>query len=250
MKRGSGSGAARRQKSSGHQLELRFRTWGGSRKGAGRKPRSGSTVRHSTRPAHSRHHPLHVTLRVDKGVPSLRGKVAFRAVKRSLLLANTRSKHRQHFRITHYSVQGNHVHLVAEASSRERLSRGIQGLSARIARRVNLATGRTGRLFAERYHCRALRSPREVRHALAYVLLNERHHLHAQRGLSLPPWYFDSFSSAAEFDSWRPLFGLDPPPPPVRDVTVAPQTFLLSRLWKRHGLIAPDEVPGGPRRRR
>ncbi len=80
---------------------------------------------------------------------------------------------------------------------------------------------------------------------MAYVLLNERRHLAAERKLSLPPWYFDGCSSAAEFGGWRPLFGLDPPPPPKVDVMRPAQTFLLTKLWKKHGLIAPDEVPRG-----
>ncbi|HXK16367.1 MAG TPA: transposase [Polyangiaceae bacterium] len=204
---------------------------------------------HVARPGHSRHHPLHVTLRAAEGVPNLRSKRAFRALQRALLLANTEGKHRDHFRVTHFSVQGNHVHLMAEASDHARLSRGVQGLAIRMARRLNLSLERRGRVFSERYHARALRTPREVRNALAYVLLNERRHLAKERGLSLPPWYFDPCSSAAEFDGWRPLHGLDPPPQTARAATVPPKTFLLSHLWRRHGLIAPDEVPATPKSR-
>lgn len=221
-----------------------FRTWGGKRAGAGRPRRSKQSVPHAARPKHSQHHPLHITLRVRDGVPNLRGKLAYRVIKKALGLANTRSKHHEHFRVTHYSVQGNHVHLVAEASDRERLFRGVQGLAVRIARRFNRAFERRGALFSERYHARALRTPREVRHALAYVLLTERRHLRAERGLTLPPWYFDPCSSAAEFDGWRAIHGLDPPRAPARDVTVPARSYLLRRLWRRHGLIMPDEVPG------
>jgi hypothetical protein len=201
-------------------------------------------VSHAVRPAHSRHHPLHITLRALPGVASLRSKRAFKVVKKSLLLANTVALHREHFRVTHFSVQGNHVHLIAEASDRKRLSRGVQGLAIRLAKRLNRALARRGSVFSERYHVRALRSPREVRNALAYVLLNERRHLKAERGLTLPPWYFDPCSSAAEFDGWRAVHGLDPPPAPVREVTATPQSFLLSSLWRKRGLIFPDEVPG------
>src|SRR6185369_703513 len=158
------------------------------------------------------------TLRVVEGVPNLRKKQLFGSIKRALGLANTNGKHREHFRVTHFSVQGNHLHLVTEATDRERLSHGMQGLTIRIARRLNAALARRGRVFLERYHARALRTPREVRHALAYVLLNERRHLALERGLSLPPWYFDPCSSAREFDGWRHLHGLDPPPPAQRDV--------------------------------
>lgn len=231
------------------QGALAFRTWGGRRPGAGRPRRSKQSVPHEVRPEHSRHHPLHITLRVREGVPNLRGKLAYKVIKKAFGLANVRGKHHEHFRVTHYSVQSNHVHLVAEASNRERLSRGVQGLAVRIARRFNRALERRGPLFSERYHARALRTPREVRHALAYVLLNERRHLQAERGLTLPPWYFDPCSSAAEFDGWRSIHGLNPPPAPIRDVTVPPHSYLLRHLWRRHGLITPDEVPG-PRPRR
>jgi hypothetical protein len=192
---------------------------------------------------------LHVTLRVVDGLPSLRSKVAFKVVKKALALAKTRAKHREDFRVTHYSVQGNHVHLVADATDARRVSRGVQGLAIRVARRLNLALGRKGRVFAERYHSRPLKTPREVRHALAYVLLNERRHLAKERGLSLPPWYFDPCSSAVEFDGWRPHVGLPLPPLVKPDVTAPARTFLLRRLWRRYGLIAPDEVPSGSRKR-
>jgi REP element-mobilizing transposase RayT len=228
----------------GEQLAFAFRKWGGVRRGAGRKRRGKRRVSHGARPGHSRHHPLHITLRVVDGLPSLRGKRAFQCIKRAFALANTQGKHREDFRVTHFSVQGNHAHLIAEASDRLHLSRGMQGLAIRVAKRVHRALERRGAVFAERFHARVLRTPREVRHALAYVLLNERRHLKAERGLTLPPWYFDPCSSAREFDGWRPVYGLAPPPEPVRDVTALPHAFLLRSLWRRHGLIVPDEVPG------
>ncbi len=220
------------------------RKWGGVRQGAGRKRSAKVFVPHTPRPPHSPEHPLHVTLRIREGIPSLRKKRIFRAVKRSFLEANTRSKHREDFRVTHFSVQGNHVHLVTEATDEARLARGVQGLSVRIARGINAVLDRRGGVFARRYHARALHTPRDVRNVLAYVLLNEQRHLYQFRRLTLGPWYFDPCSSAAEFDGWRRLSGLDPPPAPTRDVTAQPRCELLKLLWRRHGLIRPDEVPG------
>ena len=196
------------------------------------------------RPPHEPEHPLHITLRVLPHVPNLRAKRAFKAVKHALRLANSKGRHRHGFRITHYSVQSNHLHLIAEASDERKLSRGMQGLAVRIARRLNIAVGRRGTVFESRYHARPLLTPREVRIALAYVLLNERRHLAANLGLTLPAWYFDPCSSALEFDGWRPYHGLSPPPSAPRDVTARPQSRLLRSLWRRHGLIKPDEVPG------
>ncbi|RYZ03571.1 MAG: hypothetical protein EOO73_27190 [Myxococcales bacterium] len=219
--------------------------WGGRRVGAGRKPSAASArISHAKRARHFASHPLHVTLRVVAGLPSLRKRKHLQVVKRAFLLAKTAGKHREDFRITHFSVQGNHVHLVTEATNETHLARGVQGLAVRIARRLNRALDRRGRIFSRRYFARALKTPRDVRNVLAYVLLNEQRHLYKARRLSLPPWYYDPCSSAAEFDGWLALSGLDPPPLAPREVTVPARSDLLRSLWRRCGLIATDEIPG------
>ena len=137
-------------------------------------------------------------------------------------------------RLVHYSVQSNHLHLIVEAADRRALTRGMQGLAIRLARRINASSGRRGRLFNDRYHARALRTPLEVRRVLVYVLRNDQRHW-AQGGLSLPPWDLDPCSSASIFDGFLPLPGLAMPPPEEPSVTVAPMCLLLRRGWKRHG---------------
>jgi hypothetical protein len=103
------------------------------------------------------------------------------------------------FSLVHFSVQRDHLHLIAEASDRRALSRGVQGLAIRVARAVNLQLGRKGRLFADRYHSRALKTPREARFALRYVLLNSRKHASRERSEGVPLAFVDSRSSAAWF---------------------------------------------------
>ena len=44
---------------------------------------------------------------------------------------------------------------------------------------VNQMTVRRGALFRDRHHRHALKTPREVRNALVYVLFNARKHEHA-----------------------------------------------------------------------
>jgi len=61
-----------------------------------------------------------------------------------------------------------------------------------------------------RYHHRVLRTPREVRRAVAHVLLNARRHL-----------------------------AKDAPCEVAR-----PRTWLLRIGWRRHGLVDPAEAPG------
>jgi len=152
-------------------------------------------------------------------------------------------------RLVHYSVQGNHLHLLVEAKGREALSRGMQGLTIRLARGLNRVMGRRGKVFADRYHARALRTPGEVRHALAYVLLNAEHHgigwRAGRRGPALDPC-----TSGRSFDGWRGAHSAPTRGPPALrarrpdsaaspDVpVVAPRTWLLRTGWRRHGLLA------------
>jgi REP-associated tyrosine transposase len=72
--------------------------------------------------------------------------------------------------------RGNHLHLLVEASDREGLTRGIQGLGIRIARALNHLMQRRGRVVHDRYHAHILRTPTEVRHARRYLLNNAAHH--------------------------------------------------------------------------
>ena len=116
--------------------------------------------------------PLHVTLKRAAGVPSFRRAAIMRVVRAAIAAGG----HRGDFRVVHYNVLGDHLHLVVEAAGAAALARGMQGLSVRLARRVNALLGRRGRLLAQRYHARPRRTPTEVRNAVRYVLLNARHH--------------------------------------------------------------------------
>ncbi len=115
---------------------------------------------------------MHVTLRVREGVPSLRSVRLVREVERSFRKACDQRR----FRVVQYSLQGNHVHLIVEAADTEALGRGMMSVASRLGRAVNRVFSRTGRVLADRYHARVLKTPREVRNALAYVLLNARRH--------------------------------------------------------------------------
>jgi len=213
-----------------HQLVFpEPRTWGGRRAGAGRKltPRRRPGVSHGVRSPHLAAHPVHVTLRTGPFVRCLRAGRVFPAVRRALAVASHGS-----FRILHFSVQEDHLHLIVEADDGRTLGRGIRGLAIRVARAVNRALGRRGAVWGDRYHARALTSPREVRHALVYVLMNRRKHGGEERGL-------DPCSSALYFDGWRQPIWTVPPAAPV----VRARTWLAAVGWRRHGLIDFDERP-------
>ncbi len=76
---------------------------------------SGARVLHRKREKIPGYCPVHVTFRVRKDVPGLRRKVVIRAFRRWLAKACERGR----FRVVHYSVQKNHVHLLVEAQARE-----------------------------------------------------------------------------------------------------------------------------------
>ena len=224
--------------SASEQLAFTFRTHGGARLGAGRKPASPRPpVHHVKRPALPAHCPSHVTLRIRHGFPSLRNRRFVSEFRRSLREACERGA----FRVCHYSVQRDHVHLVVEAAGKESLADGMKAVASRIARAVNRVFGCRGPVLFGRYHTRVLRTPREVRHALAYVLLNVRKHWRQRNGVA-PPVRLDAASSGAWFDGWRRLAPVTEPRG-VRDVAL-PRTWLLGRGWRDHGLVDPAEVPG------
>ena len=155
------------------QMALRFRTWGGKRKNAGRKPNGSRTgVSHLRRESFERTCPVHVTLRTSDRVYNLRSRRCFAAIGSSIAAAAERFG----VRIVQFSVMGNHVHLIVEAASSEALSRAMQGFSIRVAKRLNRVMKRSGKVLADRFHARTLRTPREVRAALAYVRDNARKH--------------------------------------------------------------------------
>ena len=140
------------------QQEFTFRTRGGRRRGAGRKSaRFRGAVPHSARPEHKKAHPVHITLRASRRLPSLRRQVVFLEIRRAL--GRTA---RSWFRLVHFSVQTDHLHLLVEAADKSSLSRGLMGLSIRVARAVNRTLKRTGRVWDDRFHARALTSPLEV----------------------------------------------------------------------------------------
>ncbi len=243
------------------QLSLTFpNTWGGRRPGAGSKRVGRPNTPHRARPHHDSAQPVHVTLRSRLG--PLRSQHLFPVVQ----LAIRRACHREprRFRVVHFSVQRDHVHLVVEAQNARALSSGMRSVAIRVARYVNDLLSRRGSLWADRWHGRALTSPREVRNVLLYVLANFRKHGRGELSAGL-----DAYSSAAWFDGWRewaPSSGLPPPlagprrPSWLRQVTgtgadtdgarneveacpvLASRTWLGGQGWRRYGLLGLKEA--------
>ena len=98
-----------------------------------------------------------------------------------------------------------------------------------------------GGCFADRYHDHILKSPREVRNALRYVLGNARHHAALGRMVAVPQ-AIDTYTSAPWFDGFRETIVVRGIEAVVRPVTEA-HTWLLTIGWRRHGLLSVAERP-------
>ncbi len=206
------------------------------REGAGRKPGPNPMVRHRSRPVFASRHPCHVTLQIRERVPSLRRGSFVRAFEETL----ARGCERGEFRLVHYALLGNHAHFIVEAKSRHALGRGMKSVAMRMVRAAERAFAWRGKLLADRYHMRVLKTPREVRNAIRYVLLNARRH-----AVRLRPGSIDPASSGRWFEGWRRGKGFESADG-VRPVAF-PHTWLLDVGWRRHGLLDPSEAPGTAR---
>lgn len=217
--------------------QLTFFPRGGKRDGAGRKPKGKrALVSHAKREKVTWHTPVLVTMRLGAGLPTLRAPAPFALLKAAFSGATGRFD----FQIVHYSVQSNHLHLIVEARSEHALGRGMKGLGGRMTKALKKLWNVEEPIFADRYHSEVLRSPRQVRHTLGYVLNNHRKHgLHTIG-------YCDPYSSGDLFDGWidAPIrlmgwaeFGERPP-------CSRPRSYLLRKGWQRHDLLDLHEVPG------
>jgi len=222
---------------------------GGYREGAGRKrtlpgkPR----VKHRVRPAMGDRYAAHVTTRMRPEIARLRGWDIGRVVRRAFVYgcrfgAVVDGDRMLEFRICQFSIQGNHIHMICEATDNEALARGVQGWAVRVARGLNAFLEREGSVFVDRYHLEVLRNPTQTRNALCYVLQNALHHRER-----LSPRYngIDPFSSAWWFDGWLDHSWREGVSPPEDRSVAEPRTWLLRVGWRRakRGLISINEIP-------
>jgi REP element-mobilizing transposase RayT len=251
--RKSAATRARRRRPEPEQLSL-FKSRGGKRRGAGRKPkgrRAGSP--HKTRPDLLARHPVHVVLRVISAVGNLRRRFTYRAIREATLT----TARREDFRIVHLSIQRTHIHLLVEADHKDALAAGMQGFQISAAKHLNAAISRgkpgprrRGMVFPDRYHAEIITSPRQARHAMSYVLGNWRKH-EEDRAQPMAAWTIDWFSSAAMFPGWaeygEQAFLWRGPETYDPLVVYQPRTWLLREGWKKAGAISYRDVPSAKR---
>jgi putative transposase len=164
------------------------------------------------------------TLRIASDIPSLRSSRRFALIRKCFAKAKVRTG----MRLVEFTVLSNLLHLIVEADTSTELSRGMQGLCVRLARVLNEALKRSGRIFADHFHSEILRSPTQLVNAIRYVLDNAARHY----GRTIVG---DAFSSAAEENA---------------EVLVKPSGWLLRSGWARAPRALLDRLLRSPRYQR
>lgn len=168
------------------KLNIYKGTRGGRRPGSGRKRIHSPGVAHRVREKTTHRQALHVNFKVQT---SIRNKSCLKILKRAIYNAR-----RQGLRILHFSLESNHVHLILEAHNNGILSRGMRSLTITFAKGVN-----RGRIQPERYHLHVLKSLRETKTAINYVLLNHQKHRNLKKA------YINPYSSLGVVQDLRQL---------------------------------------------
>ena len=100
-------------------------------------------------------------------------------------------------------------------------------------------------MFDNRFHVEVIRSPRQARHALAYVLNNWRKH-DVNREDSMRGWKVDPWSTGWKFDGWKEGVARDRErfPDGYEHLVVGDaKTWFLTAGWRRYGLVSMYEKP-------
>ena len=210
---------------------------------------------HRPRPKHVGRHPVLVTLRARRGLPSLRADLVSDMLRRVLHGQRRGRRYSKVFQVVEFTIQDDHLHFIVEATgvaatgtvdtpdaldAPNALRSGVSGLVIAFAKRLNELLSRRGKVWGDRFHTRELASPSEVRGALVYVFRNVARHGAYLFGFGT----VDQLSSAPRFTRWTA---------PVLDVNgdaalwpqAPPKTWLLERGWwtkTRQGLLDPNEV--------
>ena len=206
-------------------------------RGPGRPKKQGAGLSHQKRETLARGSVLHITAKLKRGLPRLRGRKPLGAI----TAAVRKFGKEDGFRLVHFSVQRDHLHLIIETDARSQLSRAMQKLMISIARRLNVLWGEgkrwIGRIFKERYHEHVLRTPTEVRWALVYVLHNGAKHGEVKQGV------VDPYSTAAHFAGYKE--GIRVGSLIATEILVDAKTWPLTEGWKRvrGGLLSVNEIP-------
>jgi REP element-mobilizing transposase RayT len=145
------------------KLNLNRGRHGGRREGAGRRRTHSEGVAHRERECVTSRTPLHINFKYRV---LIKNKACLKILKGAIINARKTG-----LGVVHFSLQHNHVHLIVEAPDNKTLTKGMRSLTVTFAKRL-----RKGKVQLERYHLHVLRTLKETRNAVKYVLFNEQRH--------------------------------------------------------------------------
>lgn len=145
------------------ELDLYKGRRGGPRPGAGRPRKKSKGVAHVRREFVTPHTPLHINFKYSAFIQTDN-------VLKSLEIACYNALSFD-FEVCYYTIQSNHIHLIAEAKDRTALIKGMRSITNTLIKRIGKGSNQI-----ERYHLHVLKNPTETKNALEYVIHNDMKH--------------------------------------------------------------------------
>lgn len=183
-------------------------------KGAGRPAIHDRGIRHIARDEIKRSTPLHLTIKINREKAGLKNKSVLKTLHDSIKKARLIG-----LRIIHYTLEYDHVHLLVEADNNEILGRGMQSFGISFSKGINKIKKLKGQVFKTRYHFRKLKTPKEIKNAINYILGNALKH---KKACSIVNPY-NSLVVVSDFSKLYPGFE-------IGIIDTIKSSFLLSEL--------------------
>lgn len=146
---------------------------GGRRPKCGRKRLKSKGVSHRSREQVTGRDLLHINFKYKTYV---RSDAFYEVFKRGI-----KNSARFDFKILSFSIESNHIHLIAEAGNSDNLTLGMKSLTCTLSKGLNLIKNTNGKTQIERFHLHILKNPQEARNAINYVLFNHEKHTGTQK---------------------------------------------------------------------
>lgn len=194
------------------KLNLDKGSRGGRRSGSGRRRLHSKGVAHRAREEVTKRTPVHVNFKYKTHI---RNKTCLKLLKRAI--ANARG---YGLKIIHFSMQHNHIHLILEPSTNEILTKGMRSLTITFAKGL-----RAGKVQLERYHLHVLKTLREAKNAVNYVVFNKQKH---EKGIC-----------ASVIDEYCSIWELPSPENALREMAKRLKMKLIVRKRERWELDEP-----------
>lgn len=140
-------------------------------KGAGRTAIHDKGIRHTERELITKLTSLHLTIKIERAKAGLKNKSVLSLLHKAIKKARLAG-----LAIIHYTLEYDHVHLLAEVRDNQTLGKGMQSFGITFSKGINKLQAAKGKVFKTRYHLRKLKSSKEIKNVVGYILGNDVKH--------------------------------------------------------------------------